>query len=377
MTGFEPVSVHGGVRRRRLGPGERIRVLVVDDSVVARRMAAEAIEAEPRIEVVGVAATGAIALAKVEQHRPHVVTLDVEMPGMDGLETLGRLRTLAPDVVVIMLSSLTRAGAEVALAALDLGAADYLAKPSTGSREESLERLRAELIPKVMQFFSWEAGVVRAPASPALASPAVTADPARRTPEVLAIGVSTGGPNALPVVLSALPERFPLPVLIVQHMPPVFTRLLADRLNASSPLEVREAADGDEIRPGLALLAPGDFHLEAVREGGRAVARIHQGVPENSCRPAVDVLFRSVERVWGGAAAAVVLTGMGNDGLNGTRVLRGAGAVVIAQDEPTSVVWGMPGAVVREGLASAVVPLGEVAPAILASLAPGRFRWPA
>lgn len=399
MTNERSAATGAGPRRLLLDPGERVRVLVVDDSVVARRLVSEGLGDTREIEVVGVAASGQIALQKFDQLQPHVVTLDVEMPGLDGLETLRLLRQRNPALVVIMVSSITLTGAKVALEALHLGAADYLAKPQSSSRAESVERLRSDLVPKILQFFSWRsAGAVsgRPVAEAHAPAAAFTARPLAETsgreegralassgwipakpPEVLAIGVSTGGPNALPELLSQLPGDYPLPVLIVQHMPPLFTKLLAVRLNSLSPLEVLEAEDGLPIKRGRVILARGDYHLRAERQGRQVVARLDQGPPENSCRPAVDVLFRSVAQVWGGASLAVVLTGMGCDGCAGARLIRSAGGAILVQDEASSVVWGMPGAVAREGLAHRIVPLSGMAAAVTEATLAGRSRWPA
>lgn len=348
------------LRQRLLRAGERIRVLVVDDSVVIRRLVTHALESDPLIEVVGAAANGAIALQRIEQLNPDVLTLDIEMPEMDGLELLRRLRGRYPQMRIIMFSTLTERGAAVTFEALALGADDYVPKASNaGSLDVSLERLRSELIPKIKQFF-----VTAAPPAPASREPALGVamrpDGAFR-PQVVAIGVSTGGPAALGRLVPALPADFPLPVLIVQHMPPLFTRLLAERLDAASPLTVKEAAQGEPVEPGKVLIAPGDYHLKVGREGATVRVVLEQSPPLNSCRPAVDALFSALADVYGGAVLAVVLTGMGYDGLRGAELLKAAGARLLAQDEATSVVWGMPGAVVSAGLADRVVPLDQMA----------------
>ena len=356
-----------------LQPGGRIRVLIVDDSVVIRRLVTHALEQEPLIEVVGASANGVLGLQRIPQVNPDVITLDIEMPEMDGLEMLRHVRHDYPQIRVIMFSTLTERGAAVTLEALSLGADDYVAKASNeGSLDRSLVRLRDDLVPKIKQFFQMP-GTAR-PVAHATAAPAATAAPVftpafrpglRLQPKVLAIGVSTGGPTALGKVLPELPADFPLPVLVVQHMPPLFTRLLADRLNATCRLAVSEAAHGDAVRPGRILIAPGDYHMKLASQGGAVSIYLDQSTPQNSCRPAVDALFTAVGDVYGGAAIATILTGMGQDGMRGAQTLRARGASVVAQDEASSVVWGMPGAVVNAGLADRVLPLSQVIPEIL------------
>jgi two-component system chemotaxis response regulator CheB len=357
-----------GSGKRILQPGERIRVLVVDDSVVIRRLVTHALEQDPALEVVGAAAHGGTALRRIPQLNPDVVTLDVEMPEMDGLETLRHLKRDYPHLRVIMFSTLTERGGAVTLEALSLGADDYVTKASNeGSLDRSLARLREELIPKIKQFFLLSGSGAR-PALPSAAAAPMPAPPVRRLrvpPEVVAIGVSTGGPTALGAILPQLPASFPLPVLVVQHMPPLFTRVLAERLQAVSKLRVEEASQGAPVEAGKILIAPGDYHLKVSSVGGKVRAFLDQSPPLNSCRPAVDALFASVGEVYGGAAIAVILTGMGHDGLRGAEILKARGASILAQDEATSVVWGMPGAVVNAGLADRVLPLSGVVPEIL------------
>jgi two-component system chemotaxis response regulator CheB len=362
------------VNKRLLQLGERIRVLVVDDSVVIRRLVSQALEPDPQLQVVGVAANGAIALQRIPQLNPDVLTLDIEMPEMDGLETLRRVRREHPQLRVIMFSTLTERGAAITLQALTLGADDYVAKASNeGSLDRSMKRLREELIPKIKQFFHFpRSPLPQATAQPsrlAAPSPATWSQPATRgmkvRPKVLAIGVSTGGPTALAEILPEFPAGFPLPILVVQHMPPLFTRLLAERLHAACKLPVEEASSGAKVVPGKILIAPGDFHLKVVSSGGAAHVCLDQSPPQNSCRPSVDALFTSVGEVFGGAAIAVVLTGMGQDGLRGAEILKAQGASILAQDEASSIVWGMPGAVVNAGLADRVLALDKIVPEIL------------
>jgi two-component system chemotaxis response regulator CheB len=362
------------VNKRLLQPGERIRVLVVDDSVVIRRLVTHALEQDPALEVVGVAPNGLIALQRIPQFSPDVLTLDIEMPEMDGLETLRRVRRDYPQLRVIMFSTLTERGASVTMEALTLGADDYVTKASNeGSLDRSMARLRDDLVPKIKQFFHLP-GQIRAasrlePEHVQATPPARWDTPVFRStkvrPKVLVIGVSTGGPAALGAILPHLPAGFRLPVLVVQHMPPLFTRFLAERLHSICRLPVAEAAHGDPVESGKILIAPGDFHLKVASSGGAVRVCLDQSQPLNSCRPAVDALFTSVGEAYGGAAIAVILTGMGQDGLRGAEILKAQGASVLAQDESSSVVWGMPGAVVKAGLADCVLPLDQVVPEIL------------
>ena len=357
------------IHRKVIAAGNKIRALIVDDSVVIRRLVTQALSEDPSLEVVGAVSNGALGLAKIAQTTPDVVTLDVEMPEMDGLEMLRRLPKGEARPRVVMFSTLTERGAAATLDALALGADDYVAKAANGgSLDRSLNSLREELIPKVKQFFVLSQPHVEAPRPqpvfagvPRMAPPRASVSRAR----VLAIGVSTGGPTALGAIIPQVPADFPLPILIVQHMPPLFTRLLAERLQASTPLIVEEAVQGSAVTPGKILIAPGDYHMTLRSAGKDLVVNLDQSPPENSCRPAVDVLFRSVGSTFGAAAIGTILTGMGQDGLRGVQAMKAAGAFVIAQDEASSVVWGMPGAVVNAGLADAVVPLENVVPEVL------------
>ena len=359
--------------KRLLQPGQRIRVLVVDDSVVIRRLVTHALEQDPALEVVGAASNGAIALQRIPQMSPDVLTLDIEMPEMNGLEMLRRVRREYPHLRVIMFSTLTERGAAVTLEALTQGADDNVAKVSNeGSLDRSMRRLREELVPKVKQFFHL-AGQSRTEPRPEPV-PVVATLPGWRAvpvfgnakvrPRVVVIGVSTGGPAALGAILPQLPAGFPLPVLVVQHMPPLFTRFLAERLHATCRLPVVEASQSVPVDAGKILIAPGDYHMKvAPGDAGPCIA-LDQSPPQNSCRPAVDALFASIGEVYGGAAIAAILTGMGQDGLRGTQILKAYGASVLAQDEASSVVWGMPGAVANAGLADRVLPLDQVVPEI-------------
>ena len=354
----------------------RIRVLIVDDAVVVRRLVSDVLSGDPMLEVVGVAANGKLALAKIPQVNPDVVILDVEMPDMDGLETLAVLRKQYPKLPVIMFSTLAQRGAAATLEALSLGANDYVTKPANvGSAVEARNVLAAEMIPKIkaacgirLTSSSMER---RWDAIPQLAARAQPSGVTSRV-DVVAIGVSTGGPNALAEVFAHLPASFPAPIVIVQHMPPVFTRMLAERLASKSALAVKEGVSGEKVQAGHAYVAPGGFHMTVEPAGAGVTLRLNQDAPENSCRPAVDVLFRSVAATYGPAALAVVLTGMGYDGLRGCEAIREAGGQVVVQDEASSVVWGMPGFVARAGLADQVVPLGGVAAELVRRVRRGR-----
>lgn len=365
-------------------------MLVVDDSVVVRRLVTDSLSRDPDIEVVGFASNGRIALAKVDQLAPDLVTMDIEMPEMNGIEAVRALRQARHTMPIVMFSTLTERGAAATLDALVAGATDYVTKPANvGSVQESLDRVASELIPKIKAFVPRRALAprsaapadapapatpVRFPSGPPAAAPVRRPVVTRPTPaphpiSAVVIGSSTGGPEALSTVLGALSAPPPVPVLVVQHMPPVFTRQLAARLDRLGPTTVVEASDGEALRPGTVYIAAGDHHLELSRSAGTLRTVLTDGPPVNFCRPAVDVLFRSAVRELGGRLLAVVLTGMGADGRTGCEDVVAAGGTVVVQDEPTSVVWGMPGAVATAGLAHRVLPLREVAPTVEAVLA--------
>ena len=358
----------------------KIRVLVVDDSVVVRRLVSEVLTSDPAIELAGIAANGRIALAKLSQVNPDLVTLDIEMPEMDGLQALAELRKTHPRLPVIMFSTLTQRGAAASLDALALGANDYVTKPANvGSVTQGMQRVREELIPKIKALCPHLAGPgpaagpgagldVGTKETPSEAMPFQIKTPLRTAPgspfsqriDVVVIGVSTGGPNALASLLPQFGADFRVPIVIVQHMPPMFTKLLADRLNQRAALQVQEGKMGESLQAGHIRIAPGDYHLLLNRHGLQVQLKLNQDPPENSCRPAVDALFRSATQVYGSHILAVVLTGMGHDGLHGCQAIREAGGQVIVQDEASSVVWGMPGFVAKAGLADAVLPLDRI-----------------
>ncbi len=347
--------------RKRTLTVQPIRVLIVDDSAVVRRQLSTVLSSDPEIAVAGTAGNGRLALDRIPELKPDLITLDVEMPGMGGIETLVEIRKLDPRLPVIMFSSLTGPGAAATVEALARGASDYAAKPSAASLEHASDHIRQELIPKIKALCA-----ARQPFhSPPPASLFAIAGQWPMRIDVVAIGTSTGGPNTLAALMPQFPSDFPVPIVIVQHMPPMFTNLLSGRLGALTSLRVEEGKDGRKLEGGQVWIAPGDYHMTVSRKGSDCVLRLNQDAPENSCRPAADVLFRSVAQVYGASVLAVVLTGMGADGTRGAAAIRGAGGAVIAQDELSSVVWGMPGSVVAAGLADCICPLNGIVPEIL------------
>ncbi|SNS60620.1 two-component system, chemotaxis family, response regulator CheB [Geodermatophilus pulveris] len=362
-----------------------IRVLVVDDSVVVRKIVTDVLSEDPQIEVVGTAVNGRIAVGKLEQLRPDLVTMDIEMPEMNGIEAVRAIRARAGGerhsrVPIIMFSTLTERGASATLDALSAGANDYVTKPANvGSVAASMESVRQQLTPRIKALTGRP--VTASPSRAAAPAPAAVRPPAPRAgaakqPAVLVVGSSTGGPEALARVLPALPASLPVPVLVVQHMPPVFTRQFAQRLDRLCALRVVEAVDGTPLAPGTVHLAPGDHHLTVRRTPRGLYTALDQAPPENFCRPAVDPLFRSAVEAFDGAVLGVVLTGMGADGRVGAGRVREAGGEVVVQDQATSVVWGMPGAVATAGFADEVLPLDRVAEAVLRRLTGPRLATP-
>ena len=338
----------------------RIRVLIADDSAVMRSLLRMVFDTKSSIEVVGAASNGLAALAEFDRLRPDLVLLDIEMPGMNGLEVLSGIRQRDRRVPVVMCSTLTWRGAEITLEALARGASDYVTKPSAqkGFRE-GVGELARELIPKILALFSAQTATVRNPTPMAAVDLRRAAAPARIPPaRVVVMGVSTGGPSALEAVLTKIPATFPLPILIVQHMPQLFTGLLAERLSSLCSLRVREAVSGIRPESGVVDIARGDWHMELSRDFRIG---LNQNEPENFCRPSVDALFRSAASATAGRLLGIILTGMGSDGLAGCRAVRSAGGTVFAQDSATSVIWGMPGAVVGAGLANKILPLDAIA----------------
>lgn len=354
----------------------RIRVMLVDDAVVVRGLFARWVEAEPDLEVVATLRTGRDAVNQLERVDPDVVVLDVDMPELDGIAALPLLLEKKRDLVVIMASTLTRRNAEISLRALSLGAADYIPKPGSNREVSASTAFRRDLIEKIRQLglrakrlrHGIKARVSRPAKSASSIVPATEEITPLRLrqmpltpPRVLVIGASTGGPqalNRLVVQIDAVIQR--APVLITQHMPPTFTAVLAEHLARVSKFPVREASDGEEVNAGVIYLAPGGKHMKVERRDDTAVIAIDDGPMVNFCKPAVDPLFASAAQVWGSKVLALVLTGMGSDGLAGAKEIVAAGGHVIAQDEETSVVWGMPGQVTNAGLCSAVLPLPEI-----------------
>lgn len=359
----------------------RLRVFVVDDSVVARHLLSRTLSSDPAVEVVGTAPNGRLALAKIARFNPDVVTLDVEMPEMDGLQTLAALRKTRACLPVIMFSVFTQPGAAATLSALAFKGVDCVAKPPAGaSAEDAVKVIREELLPRIKRSCpaSVEAPSEDAPAAPKAPaappfSPPLAAPRSSQRVDIVVIGVSTGGPDALAQLLPRFPADFPVPILIVQHMPPAFTKRLAERLAARSRIGVAEAGAGQVLEPGHAWLAPGGCHMRVERVEGIARIRISQDPPENSCRPSVDVLFRSAAEIFGSHVLAVVMTGMGQDGVRGCERIYKAGGQVLAQDEASSVVWGIAKAISHAGMVDQVLPLSALGPEILRRVAGRRL----
>jgi two-component system chemotaxis response regulator CheB len=355
--------------------GKRIRVMIVDDAVVVRGLFSRWVEAEADLEIVASLRTGREAVSQVERADPDVVVLDVDMPELDGIAALPQLLAKKPDLVVIMASTLTRRNAEISLKALSLGATDYIPKPDTHREVSGSVSFRRDLIEKIRQLGLKSKRLRGRPSAPAGEAPSTLLPKLRSAgkevvlralpvnpPRVLVIGSSTGGPqalNALVTQIGSVLER--APVLITQHMPPTFTTILAEHLARLAKRPVREAVEGEEVNAGTIYLAPGGRHMAVKRRDGIAVIALSDGPLINFCKPAVDPLFSSAAEVWGAKVLALVLTGMGSDGLRGAQAIAEAGGAILVQDEASSVVWGMPGQVAHAGLASAVLPLTEIA----------------
>jgi two-component system chemotaxis response regulator CheB len=365
---------------------EPLRVMVVDDSVVIRGLISRWIEAEPDMVVAASLRTGLDAVNRIERVNPDVAVLDIEMPELDGISALPLLLAKKRNLIIIMASTLTRRNAEISFKALSLGASDYIPKPESTREPAAAETFRHDLIQKIRHLGAKVRRAVPASPSPPLApvldrprapsgrpSLAPVAQPqllrrafSTQAPRALLIGSSTGGPQALMALVAEIGpviDRFP--VLITQHMPPTFTTILAEHLARSSQRPAHEAVDGEPVKAGRIYLAPGGRHMRVVRHGTDAAIALDDGPPVNFCKPAVDPLFTSAIDVWRGGVLAVVLTGMGSDGMRGGKEIVAAGGSVIAQDEASSVVWGMPGSAANAGICAAVLPLDQIAPKLV------------
>ncbi len=356
-----------------------VKVLVVDDSGLYRRVLSDALRSLPEVEVVGSAATGSCVVEKVRELAPDLLTLDIEMPGMNGMAVMEALRQASLDVKVLVISSLTVSGGRLTLQALQNGAFDFITKPTESSAQENFRNIREELAPRLRALAHrlevqniLRSGIAAKPAAQNATRPraalqeairaAIPAVPSGRKPELVVIGVSTGGPNALATIFSTLPHDIGVPIVIVQHMPPIFTGLLAANLSAHSAVPIHEARHNEEIVPNTAYIAPGGKQMRLIpTSSGARVLQLADDPPENCCRPSVDYLFRSVANHFPARALAVILTGMGDDGTAGLRLLKRGGSTVIAQDEASCVVFGMPKAAIEAGVVDMVLPLGAVA----------------
>lgn len=343
---------------------DRTRVLVVDDSVVVRGLVSRWLSESGKFEVVGTASNGRIAINRMNEVEPDIVLLDLDMPELDGLSALPQLLAKRPTASIVVVSTLSQRNADISLRCLSLGAIDYLPKPESHRDVSTSVTFRAELLAKLEALASRHGRKVAVPARPASPRP-----PQLRgqivPPRCLMIGASTGGPRAILKLVTNLGLALQrVPVLVVQHMPPIFTTVFAEQLRAHAGVMAREAEHNERLVPGQIYVAPGGRHMGLARSDGHTVIRLDDGPPINFCRPAVDFLFRDAATVFGGSALAVVLTGMGSDGVQGARALVESGAAVLAQDEATSTVWGMPGSIARAGLAQEVLPLDELGPAV-------------
>jgi len=354
-------------------PNEKIRVLIVDDTALYRKILKDVLQDFPELEIAGTAPNGRIALDKIKQLRPDMVTMDIEMPEMNGLDTLQNIKSAGIDTAVIMVSAHTQRDAEVTLKALELGAFDFIAKPSEGNFAENIENLKAQFKDKIEAFISrMSFKPAKKPADRAerkVQKPAVpdiqpqrrkTAAPLGKA-KIVAIGVSTGGPRALSEIIPKLPGNLPVPIVIVQHMPPVFTKALAESLDKKSELTIKEAENGDQLRPAHVYIAPGGRQMKVKKVNSSLQIEITEDPPENHCRPAADYLFRSVAESYRNNSLGVILTGMGRDGTKGLSLMKDCGARVFAQNKETCVVFGMPMEAIKAGIVDEILPLSEIA----------------
>ncbi len=369
---------------------ENIRALVVDDTIVYRKIVSDVLKAIPGVDVVGTANNGKIALSKIASLKPDLITLDIEMPEVNGIEVLQELKTqsMDPSPMVIMLSTLTQQGSEMTIKALELGAFDFIGKPGDGKMAENMQKVKDSILPiidalkrqkqttlkiraKINAKLIPAKGIVEKPSSKIISKSAGSANTAIRSKsEIIGIGISTGGPNALTKMIPMLPADLKAPVLIVQHMPPLFTASLANSLNNKSQLEIKEAENGDVIEPGKIFIAPGGKQMKIVAgaDGITRIIKITNDPPENSCKPSVDYLFRSIAQHYVGRSTGVIMTGMGSDGSKGLAQMKKNGGMVIAQNEETCTVYGMPKEPVESGTADIVAPLENIAREILKTI---------
>jgi two-component system chemotaxis response regulator CheB len=378
--------------------GKKIKVLVVDDTIVYRKAVSDILAEMPGVEVVGVAHNGKIAVSKIQTLKPDLLTLDIEMPEMNGIEVLQYLQQHAPNVSAIMVSTLTSEGGDMTMRALELGAYDFILKPSATNINDSKQQLRTLLAPLIKAFQTGRTtvGSLQAGARSGVVARKVGAGPTAMRPtsglplaagarsavpgaaasrrqgksEIVTIGISTGGPNALARMMPMLPGDLGVPIVIVQHMPPVFTKSLANSLNAKCALTVKEAQDGEPLQANVAYIAPGgkQMKLVASADGTNRLIKITNDPPENSCKPSADYLFRSVADYYVGRTTAVIMTGMGSDGTKGLKILKQKGALIIGQNEESCVVYGMPKAPAELGLTDVVTPLDKIAGEIVKSV---------
>ncbi|MFH2059127.1 MAG: chemotaxis response regulator protein-glutamate methylesterase [Pseudomonadota bacterium] len=344
-------------------PKRLLRVLVVDDSVLYRKVLSDVLSNIPGVQVVGTATDGKVALAKIPQLKPDMLTLDFDMPELDGLEVLEHVRIDHPDLKVVMVSAHTKEGAAITLKALELGALTFVTKPKTENPIESKNVLFDQLVPVVKEIM---AQVQLSPSTFSDAAPEKVTSPAGvGRIQIVAIGISTGGPKALAQLIPCLPEDLRTPVVIVQHMPSDYTAALAESLDQKSALNVIEAENSMELKRGIVFIAPGGKQMKVVHVSGKYMLEVNDDPPENHCQPSVDYLFRSISKVYGKNALGIIMTGMGSDGVLGLRLMKRLGAQVIAQDKQSCVVFGMPGEAINAGVVDCVVPLNHIATEII------------
>jgi two-component system chemotaxis response regulator CheB len=375
-------------KMQRMPETIKLKVLIVDDTIVYRKIVSDVLAEIPFIEVVGSAHNGKAALARIATLRPDLLTLDIEMPEMNGIKVLEELQRRGSNVGAVMLSTLTSEGGELTMKALELGAFDFITKPSAGTITENRQAIKDAIAPILKAFMRSHSihSILygKAPAktlkklapTPRPSKPIDTPHQVRKPSviksrsEIVAIGISTGGPKALAEMLPKIPHNVGVPILIVQHMPPVFTQSLANSLNSKCQIQIKEAVHGESIEPNIAYIAPGGKHMkiEAGSDGKNRVIKITDDPPENSCKPSVDYLFRSVADHYVGRATGVIMTGMGSDGTKGLQQMKESGATIIAQNEATCVVYGMPKIPIESGLADIVAPLNHIASEIIKTI---------